>query len=236
MLFCSSAFLLFFVVVFSVYWALPWPRARVWLLVGASLYFYASWNAQLALIILASTTFDYLVARGIEAATSPRGRRWLAALSVVSNLGLLGYFKYMNFFLGSLEQALRVAGASVSLPLLSVLLPIGVSFYTFEAINYVVDVAAGRVKAERNYANFLLFILFFPHLVAGPIVRARDFLPQIHRPKRWDWARLQLGSQYFLMGLFKKLAIADRMALFADPVFQNPEQYSSHAIGLAVIA
>jgi alginate O-acetyltransferase complex protein AlgI len=236
MLFCSSAFLLFFAVVFSAYWALPWPQARVWLLVGASLYFYASWNAQLALVILASTTFDYLVARGIEAASAPRRRRWIAALSVVSNLGLLGYFKYMNFFLGSLEQALRVAGASVSLPLLSVILPIGVSFYTFEAINYVVDVAAGRVKAERNYANFLLFILFFPHLVAGPIVRARDFLPQIQRPKRWNWVRVQLGLRLFAVGLFKKFVIADRMALFVDPVFADPHGYGTAATWLAFLA
>jgi alginate O-acetyltransferase complex protein AlgI len=236
MLFCSSAFLLFFLVVFSVYWALPWPRARVWLLVGASLYFYASWNAQLALVILASTTFDYVVARGIEVSASSRKRRWLAALSVVSNLGLLCYFKYMNFFLASLEQSLRLAGASVSFPLLSVILPIGVSFYTFEAINYVVDVCTGRVKAERNYANFLLFILFFPHLVAGPIVRARDFLPQIQRRKRWNWVRMQVGLRLFAAGLFKKFVIADRMALFVEPVFSDPHAYGPAATWLAFLA
>src|SRR6185312_8410470 len=100
-----------------------------------------------------------------------------------------------------------------------VMLPIGISFYTFEAINYTVDVYRRRVPAERNLGHFLLFILFFPHLVAGPIVRARDFLPQIYRRKRWSWMRLELGAQYFLMGLFKKLAIADRMAWFTDPVF-----------------
>jgi alginate O-acetyltransferase complex protein AlgI len=148
----------------------------------------------------------------------------------------LCYFKYANFFLRSVEEALHAAGAAASLPVLQVILPIGISFYTFEAINYTVDVYRGRVPAEKNLAHFMLFITFFPHLVAGPIVRARDFLPQIRRPKRWDWARLNLGTQYLLMGLFKKMAIADRMALYADPVFADPGRYSSAAVWFAVLA
>jgi alginate O-acetyltransferase complex protein AlgI len=119
---------------------------------------------------------------------------------------------------------------------LNVILPIGISFYTFEAINYTVDVYRRRVPAERNLAHFMLFITFFPHLVAGPIVRARDFLPQIRRPKHWDWARMQLGVQFLLMGVFKKVAIADRMALYVDPVFKDPERYGSAAAWVAVIA
>ncbi len=236
MLFCSTVFLVFFLVVFAVYWSLPWERARVWLLVGASLYFYASWNRWLALVVLASSTIDYFLALGIDA-TSVRGRkRLLAAVSITANLGLLCYFKYVNFFLSSLEESLRAAGASVSFPLLKVILPIGISFYTFEAINYVVDVCSGRIKAERNLVNFLLFILFFPHLVAGPIVRSRDFLPQIRRPKRWDWVRAQVGLGFFLMGMFKKLVIADRMALFVDPVFADPAAFGVRAHWRAVIA
>jgi alginate O-acetyltransferase complex protein AlgI len=127
-------------------------------------------------------------------------------------------------------------GANASIPLLQVILPVGISFYTFEAINYAVDVYRKRVPAERNLAHLMLFITFFPHLVAGPIVRARDFLPQIKRPKRWDWARINLGVQYFLMGLVKKLVIADRMAYFVDPVFAQPEAYSSHHAWIAIIA
>jgi alginate O-acetyltransferase complex protein AlgI len=122
------------------------------------------------------------------------------------------------------------------LPVLQVILPIGISFYTFEAINYTIDVYRRRVPAERNLAHFMLFITFFPHLVAGPIVRARDFLPQVRRPKRWDWARIHLGVHYLLIGLFKKLAIADRMALYADPVFAEPGQYASGAVWLATVA
>jgi alginate O-acetyltransferase complex protein AlgI len=236
MLFCSQKFLVFFAIVFAVYWALPWHRLRVWLLLGASFYFYASWNHWLALLICVSTLLDYLIARALDSSLAPRWRRLLLVTSVAANLGLLVYFKYADFFLRSLEEALRAAGAEASLPVLKVMLPIGISFYTFEAINYVVDVYRRRIPAERHLGHFMLFILFFPHLIAGPIVRAADFLPQVRRRKRWDWARLHLGAQYFLMGLFKKLAIADRMALFADPVFQDPAQYGSAALWMATLA
>jgi len=236
MLFCSEAFLAFFCVVFAAYWLMPWPRARVWLLLGASFYFYASWNHWLALIICVTSAMDYFVALGMERSERPLWRRTLLIGSLLVNLGLLVYFKYANFFLQSLEEGLKAAGAQASLPVLSVILPVGISFYTFEAINYTVDVYRRKVPAERSLANFLLFITFFPHLVAGPIVRARDFLPQVRRPKRWDWLRLQLGAQFFLVGLFKKLVIADRMAMYADPVFANPEAYRSGAVWIAVIA
>src|SRR5262249_37965844 len=152
------------------------------------------------------------------------------------HLGRLRCFKSPPFFPQSLQAGLDAVGASASLPLLSVILPVGISFYTFEAINYTVDVYRRKTPAERDLGNFMLFITFFPHLVAGPIVRARDFLPQIHRRKHWDWARMQLGVQYFLMGLFKKLAIADRMGQFLKPVFENPEMDSSTAVWLATIA
>jgi alginate O-acetyltransferase complex protein AlgI len=236
MLFCSPAFAAFFGIIFVTYWAMPWHRARVWLLLAASFYFYASWNRMLALLIVASTTIDYFLARWLEALESPRSRRLLLLVSLVQNLGVLVYFKYANFFLESLREALARAGVAASLPVLEVILPVGISFYTFEAINYVVDVYRRRAPAERSLPNFMLFILFFPHLVAGPIVRARDFLPQIRRPKRWDWARLQLGLQMFVMGLFKKVAIADRMVAFVDPVFAAPEKYGSGAVWIAVLA
>src|SRR5207302_4912204 len=136
----------------------------------------------------------------------------------------------------SVNEALSAMGAHASMSPLEIILPIGISFYTFEAINYTIDVYRKRVPAERNLANFLLFITFFPHLVAGPIVRARDFLPQIHRRKRWSWPRMQLGVEYVLMGLFKKLAIADRMAVFVDPVFADPSAYRSEAVWVAMLA
>jgi alginate O-acetyltransferase complex protein AlgI len=236
MLFCSQQFLAFFSAVFVLYWMLPWQRCRVWLLLVASFFFYASWNKWLAGIICLSTAIDYAIARGMQADSSCCRRKLLLALSLAVNLGLLCYFKYVNFFLRSVEEGLHALGSQASLPVLQVILPIGISFYTFEAINYTIDVYCRRIPAERNLAHFMLFITFFPHLVAGPIVRARDFLPQIRRPKRWDWARIHLGVQYLLIGLFKKLAIADRMALYADPVFAEPGQFNSGAVWLATVA
>src|SRR5262249_19569140 len=161
-------------------------------------------------LVTASAALDFAIARGIEVTSSGKCRRILVGISIISNLGVLAYFKYANFFLDSLAQALSRLGYHASMPSLPVIVPIGISFYTFEAINYTVDVYRGRMRAERSWKNFMLFILFFPHLVAGPIVRARDFLPQIQRAKHWSWPRMHLGVQLFLLGLFKKLAVADR--------------------------
>jgi alginate O-acetyltransferase complex protein AlgI len=236
MLFCSQAFFLFFIAVFAVYWLLPWPRGRVWLLLAASFYFYATWSRWLALLVCGSTVIDYTIARVLERSTSPRLRKALTTLSIAANLALLAYFKYANFFLGSLDQLLASAGVRVGFPVVHVLVPIGISFYTFEAISYVVDVYARRIRAERSLPNFMLFILFFPHLMAGPIVRARDFLPQVGRRKHWQPARIELGACYVLLGMFKKLAIADRMAFYSDAVFAQPTIYSSAAAWMATIA
>jgi alginate O-acetyltransferase complex protein AlgI len=236
MLFCSSAYLVFFAFVFILYWALPWHRVRVWLLLIASFGFYASWNSWLACLILVSTSIDYALARGIDDSQSAGIRKLLLTINIAGNLGLLCYFKYVNFFLDTLQTTLSALGAEGSMPLLAVILPVGISFYTFEAISYMVDVYRRKMRAERSLPNFVLFITFFPHLVAGPIVRARDFLPQVTRPKRWDWARMNLGAQYFLMGLFKKLAIADRMAAFVDPIFEAPTAHATHNVWIAVFA
>ncbi len=236
MLFCSYDYALFFILIFCLYWAMPWHRARVWLLLGASVYFYACWNKWLALLIVATSTADYAIGQALERLKDERRRKLLLGFSLVANLGMLAAFKYANFFLESFETVLRGCGAGVSIPLFKLILPVGISFYTFEAVNYTVDVYRRRVQAERSLPHFLLFITFFPHLVAGPIVRARDFLPQIKRPKRWDWSRAELGVSLFVMGLFKKMAIADRMATYADPVFANPEAYGSHAVWIATIA
>jgi alginate O-acetyltransferase complex protein AlgI len=205
-------------------------------LLVASFFFYACWNYWLALLIGVTTFMDYVVARGMDSSPSERRRKLLLILSLVVNVGLLVYFKYANWFLDSLEDALNAAGASASLPTLSVILPVGISFYTFEAINYTVDVYRRKAPAERDLGHFMLFITFFPHLVAGPIVRAKDFLPQIRRSKRWDWSRMHLGVRYFLLGLFKKLAIADRMAQFADPIFADPAAYRTSALWLGMFA
>jgi alginate O-acetyltransferase complex protein AlgI len=236
MLFCTWQFFLFFVVVFAVYWALPWQRGRVLLLLGASIYFYACWNRWLALVLCVSTLGDYLIARGMEATARPRVRMLLLLGSLAGNLGLLCYFKYANFFLDSLQQAAGLCGMTLPGPVLQVILPVGISFYTFEAINYAVDVYRGKCRAARDLTHFMLFILFFPHLIAGPIVRARAFLPLVARRKHWSWLRANRGVLLILLGVLKKLAVADRMALYVDPVFADPMAHATGALWLAAIA
>lgn len=236
MLFCSREFLFFFLAILVVYWLLPWHRVRVGLLLVSSFAFYASWNKWLACLICVTTTADYLIARLLDLTATPHRRKILLLLSLSVNLGLLVYFKYANFFLESLQEALHAAGFSASIPVLSVLLPVGISFYTFEAISYTVDVYQHRIRAEPNLGHFMLFILFFPHLIAGPIVRARDFLPQVRRRKRWSWGRFNLGVQFFLMGAFKKVVLADRMAVLVDPVFADPSLYTTSTLWMATLA
>jgi alginate O-acetyltransferase complex protein AlgI len=239
MFFHSQAYLIFFTLVFAAYWLLPWHRMRVWLLVGASITFYAFWSRHLAFLVASTTVMDYLLARGMDSSRSRGLRRLLLGTSLTMNLGLLCYFKYANFFLDVLKESLKAVGGTASIPFLEVVIPFGISFYTFEAISYTIDVYARRIPAENNLANFMLFILFFPHLVAGPIVRARDFLPQASKPKRFRWSRMQLGVECFLLGLFKKMVVADTMALYSDGVFgegSDPSQLNQRTAWVGVFA
>ncbi|MBX9626521.1 MAG: MBOAT family protein [Gemmataceae bacterium] len=239
--FHTQAFLLFFAGVFALYWAIPrkWQLTRIWLLVIASFHFYASWSRELALLVTCTTLADYLFGRLMNASGKQWFRRTVMLTSITMNLGILCYFKYRGFFLNELHDALARYGYDPGygkLDLLNLIVPFGISFYTFEAISYAVDVYRRKIQAETSLPRFLLFILFFPHLVAGPIVRAGDFLAQTRRPKRWNWVRAQVGVQLFLMGVFKKMAIADRMAVFSDPIFKDPDAYNSGAVWMAVLA
>ena len=239
--FQTEGFVAFTLLVGLAYWLIPrrFNSARVWLLVVASFHFYAAWNAGLAFLVTATAAADYLLARAMDHTSIHRRRLAIAMLSITMNLGVLAYFKYRGFFLNELHAALAAFGQPPGFDRLSVLdivVPFGISFYTFEAISYAVDVYKRKIPAERSFPHFLLFILFFPHLIAGPIVRAGDFLGQAHKPKRWNWLRVQVGMQFLLLGLLKKLAVADRMAQFADPVFADPTQFNANAIWLAVLA
>jgi D-alanyl-lipoteichoic acid acyltransferase DltB (MBOAT superfamily) len=239
--FHTQAFLIFFAGVFCLYWLFPrrWQMARIWLLVVASFHFYAAWSFELAFLVTGTTCADYVFARMMNRTRRERLRFVVVLTSIVMNLGILCYFKYRGFFLNELYEALARAGYQPGfkkLDPLSIFIPFGISFYTFEAISYAVDVYRRKIEPERSLPRFLLFILFFPHLVAGPIVRAGDFLRQTHRPKRWNWVRAQVGVQLFLMGCFKKMAIADRMAIFCNPIISNPADYSTGACWLAVLA
>jgi D-alanyl-lipoteichoic acid acyltransferase DltB (MBOAT superfamily) len=241
--FHTSGFLLFFLGVLAVYWSVPrkWQMTRIWVLVVASFHFYAAWSAELAFLVTATTVADYLFGRLMDA-TPRRGlKRAVMLTSVGMNLSILCYFKYRGFFLNELHDLLVRAGrdpgyAALDLKALALFVPFGISFYTFEAVSYAVDVYRGKIRAERSLPRFLLFILFLPHLVSGPIVRAGDFLTQTRRPKRWNWVRVQVGVQLLLMGAFKKMAIADRMAVFCDPIFNAPDKYNTGAVWMAVLA
>jgi len=235
MLFTSLPFLGFFAVVFPVYWAIPRHRWRMGWLLAASCVFYCSWNPWLILLVLFSAAVDYAAALAIERSASERRRRLLLVGSISINLALLAFFKYVNFFLESATAFGRLVGLEYALPLQQIILPLGISFYTFETISYVVDVYRRRSRAVRRPLDYALFIMFFPHLVAGPIVRPRDFLPQLERTKRLRWSRLSLAARLFLLGFFKKAILADHLAAVVDPVFRNPGDYSSQAVWLAVL-
>src|SRR5579884_75312 len=236
MLFHTNRFLGFFLLVFAVYWILSRHRWRIGWLLAASCCFYACWNPYLITLIVFSASVDFVAARQLERLTSPRLRRLLLVGSITINLSLLAFFKYANFFLASAITTADVLGWHLSLPALHILLPLGISFYTFETIAYIVEVYQGKTQAVRNYADYALYIMFFPHLIAGPIVRPRDFLPQIGRPKRFSWNRAQLGVQLFLLGFFKKAVIADRLADIVDPVFAAPAGYGTATVWLAVLS
>lgn len=242
MQFTSVLFLLFFTAILAVYWATParlatpFGRVRILILLAASYYFYMSWNKWLAALVAATSLADYFMALWMEGCAAQRRRKAILVTSIVMNLGLLIYFKYADFFLVSLYELLGHLGVHGLALRLDVILPVGISFYTFEAISYMVDVYHGRVKAERNAVHFLLFITFFPRMVAGPIIRAKHFLPQMRRITRFSPRRFRLGMEYVLMGLFKKMVIADNMALQSDPVFADPQKYFTGAMWIALVA
>lgn len=236
MVFPTFQFLCFFAVFFPIYWKIARHRWRMGWLLLASCVFYMSWNPWLILLILFSASVDFFAAQRIESTSSLRLKRMLLIGSIGINLSLLAFFKYANFFLDTTGKILGLFDMPFSRPVLDVVLPLGISFYTFETISYISDVYLGRSKAVRNYLDYAIFIMFFPHLVAGPIVRPHDFLPQLDRRKRLQWNRVYLGVRLFLLGFFKKSIIADNLARVVDPVFEAPAGYGTLAVWTAVLA
>src|SRR5262245_19119751 len=235
MLFHSFAFFAFFWVVFAVYWILRQHRHRLAWLLFASCVFYMVWNPWLISLILFSASVDFFMAIQLEHIQSPRARRGLLVLSITTNLSLLAFFKYANFFLDSVHGCAGWLGWHYTSPALELILPLGISFYTFETISYIVDVYQGRTKAERSLLDYALYIMFFPHLIAGPIVRPRDFLPQLKLRKLFSYGRFYVGLKLFLLGLVKKAVLADQLAGVVEPVFKDPEAFGSAAVWLAVL-
>ncbi len=235
MLFNTLVFWLFFALVFSLYHFLP-HRRQNGLLLLASYVFYGWWDWRFLGLIWLSTIVDYVSARMIEAGSSANRRRgWLIA-SVVSNLGLLGLFKYFNFFASSLAQLMHMAGFRVDEVTLNIVLPVGISFYTFQTMSYTIEVYRGTIKARRSLPDLALYVAFFPQLVAGPIERAGRLLPQIERPRTTDAEDLRAGAWLCLWGLFKKMVIADNLGLLANRVFAGHQAPAGGELVVGVVA
>jgi D-alanyl-lipoteichoic acid acyltransferase DltB (MBOAT superfamily) len=235
MLFNSIQFLIFFPVIATIYFLLP-HRYRWLLLLVGSYYFYMSWKPEYIILILASTLIDYSVGLKLGSESRPAIRRRWLLLSLVTNLGLLFSFKYFNFFNDSFRQLFQMANLSYPVPALNVLLPVGISFYTFQTLSYTIDVYRGKIQPERHLGVFALFVSFFPQLVAGPIERSGNLLPQFYQKTAVDYERIISGLQRMTWGFFKKVVIADRLALLVNTVYNHPTEFSGMPLIIATYA
>src|SRR5690348_13193863 len=220
MLFNSLTFVVFFVVVVTLYWSIRSWTARKNLLVIASYIFYGAWNPPFAALLFSTTSMDYWLGARIAKAVTPRSKRsWLVA-SVCMNLSMLGFFKYGNFLLENFQWLLARIGIIYHPPHLDILLPVGISFYTFHSLSYTLDIYRGVLQPTRSLRDFVLAVSFFPQLVAGPIVRAGDFLPQLIRPPHLRLGQFLWGLLLMTLGLFEKIVVADTLLSgSADRIF-----------------
>jgi D-alanyl-lipoteichoic acid acyltransferase DltB (MBOAT superfamily) len=228
MAFSSLHFLFFFPTVLALAWLLRRSaKMRIVFLLAASYYFYMSWNWRYAGLILGSTVLDFVLALRMHGTARRHVRRALLLFSLAGNLGVLCLFKYYNFFVDGVVAVFGGEGAGASYHH-SLLLPVGISFYTFQTLSYTIDVYRGRIEPTPSLVNFAFFVSFFPQLVAGPIVRASEFLPQLERKARFDNRAFERGLGRILLGLFKKLCIADVLGMtLVDGVFSDPTQSGS---------
>jgi D-alanyl-lipoteichoic acid acyltransferase DltB (MBOAT superfamily) len=234
MLFNSAEYLFFLPLVVLLYFNVS-HRDRWMVLLGSSYFFYMNWRIAYIGLIIASTLLDFHAAQGIDRATTQRARKaWLAA-SLAGNLGLLCVFKYYNFLVDSLNAALALGGADLRMPQSSLLLPVGISFYTFQTLAYTIDVYRGRLKAEKRPGVVALYVAFFPQLVAGPIERAQSLMPQFDIRSRFDPGRAVSGLQQILWGFFKKMIIADNLATAVDIVYATPGAFAGPSLVFATV-
>ena len=237
MQFNSLTFIVFFAVVVGLYYALSSWTARKTILVAASYLFYAAWNPLYIVLLWISTIADWHIARRIGATRSGSARRLLLVASLAINLGLLGYFKYGQFLLDNSIDLLSRLGIVYAPPDLGIVLPVGISFYTFQTLSYTLDVYRGRMQADARFMDFALFVSFFPQLVAGPIVRARYFLPQCLEAKTFSAQAAGWGVSLVIFGLFAKVVLADSiLAPVADAVFAEPGAVGTFEAWLGVFA
>ncbi|MCC9166763.1 MBOAT family O-acyltransferase [Pontibacter harenae] len=236
MLFNSTEFFIFFPVVVTLYFLTSYNRRWIVLLL-ASYYFYMSWKPAYSIILMASTLIDYFCSRAMSRYSDvekPKRKPYLY-LSLLSNLGTLLLFKYYNFFNESARDMAQLLDMQYAMPAFELLLPMGISFYTFQTMSYSIDVYHGRIKAEKHLGIFALFVTFFPQLVAGPIERAGNLLGQLHQHHEFDYSRVVSGLRRMAWGFFKKLMIADNMALMVNQVYNNPSEFEGISLILATI-
>lgn len=235
MLFTEWPFPLFLVIVFAVHWVLPagvWRKS--WLLL-ASYVFYAGWDWRFLSLIWLSTVVDHVAAARMHATVDESLRRRWLTFSLVINLGVLGFFKYFDFFVDSAIELAQVMGWNLSEPVLRIVLPVGISFYTFQTLSYTLDVHARRLKPVDSFLDFALFVAFFPQLVAGPIVRAAEFLPQLRQPASWSQIAWRPCLWLILCGYIKKSCLSDHLATFVDPAFADPATIPAGTMWMVVV-
>ena len=237
MLFNSLNFAIFLPIVFILYWFATKGNLRLQniLLLVASYFFYACWDWRFLFLLIFSTLLDYFTGIKIHEAVSRKNKIIWLWLSIGINLGFLGVFKYYNFFADSFAHALSLLGLQANFVTLQVILPVGISFYTFHGLSYVLDIYYKRIKPERNFIDYSVFVSFFPLLVAGPIERATHLLPQILKKREFDYAKAVDGLRQILWGLFKKMVIADSCAEYANTIFNNSAAYSGTTLVLGAL-
>lgn len=237
MLFNSINFAIFLPIVFILYWFAPKKNLRLQniLLFVSSYFFYASWNWRFLFLLIFSTSLDYFTGIKIHEATNQRKKLFWLWLSIGVNLGFLGVFKYYNFFIESFTNGLSLLGIKANIGSLQVILPVGISFYTFHGLSYVIDLYKNKIKPERNFIDYSVFVSFFPLLVAGPIERATHLLPQIIKKREFDYSKAVDGLRQILWGLFKKIVIADNFAEYVNTIFNNSADYSGSTLVLGAL-
>lgn len=233
MLFNSLHFLIFFLVVTTIYFAIP-HKYRWFLLLTGSCYFYMAFVPIYILILGFTIVVDYFAGILLEKAQGKK-KKWLLIASLVANISVLAFFKYYNFLNDSINFFLHGAGYQNPIPYLSIILPIGLSFHTFQAMSYTIEVYRGNQKAERHFGIYSLYVMFYPQLVAGPIERPQNLLHQFYEEHKFDYTKVTDGLKLMVWGLFKKVVIADRLAVVVDNVYDNPEEHTGLGLMIATL-
>jgi D-alanyl-lipoteichoic acid acyltransferase DltB (MBOAT superfamily) len=237
MLFNSIEFFVFLPLVFFLYWILQKQKLSLQngLLLVGSYYFYACWDWRFLFLLMLSTGLDYLAGLMMQKAKKEANRKFWFWLTISINIGFLGVFKYYNFFVDSFANLIGNFGFQVHYTTLNIILPVGISFYTFHGLSYVIDIYKRRIKPEHNFVEYALFVSYFPLLVAGPIERATHLLPQIKKKRNFDYHKAIQGVKQIIWGLFKKVVVADNCAFFVNQIFDNSADYSAPELCLGSI-